>query len=70
MSHGSFPLLLLSGTLAVGGCAALSYFALSMESGPLERLFRVGANLDPEMAGTDRGRALPGFEDEEDPLAD
>ena len=47
MSLGSFPLLLLSGTLSVGGCAILSYFALSMESGPVERLFRnYSARLD------------------------
>jgi tight adherence protein B len=36
----SFPLLLLSGLLAVGGCAAVVYFVLSMEGGPAERLFQ------------------------------
>jgi tight adherence protein B len=47
VSLGLFPLLLLSGALAVGGCAALAYFALSMEGGPVERLFRnYSARLD------------------------
>jgi len=44
---GSFQLLLLSGALAVGGCAAVAYFVLSMECGPVERLFEsYAARLD------------------------
>jgi tight adherence protein B len=47
VSLGLFPLLLLSGALAVGGCAALSYFALCAEGGPVQRLFRnYAARLD------------------------
>ena len=47
MILGSFLLLLLSGALAVGGCAAVAYFVLSMEGGPVERLFEsYAARLD------------------------
>ena len=47
MSPGSFPLLLFASALAVGGCAAFSYFALRTEGGPVERLFRnYSARLD------------------------
>jgi len=43
----AFPLLLLSGLLSVGGCAAVTYLVLSMEGGPLERLFQsYAARLD------------------------
>jgi len=43
----SFPLLLVSGVFAVGGCAAVAYFVLSMEGGPIERLFEnYAARLD------------------------
>ncbi len=47
MTFDSFPLLLLSGALVVGGCAALTYFVLSTAGGPVERLFRnYAARLD------------------------
>jgi tight adherence protein B len=51
VSLGSFPLLLLSCALAVGGCAAVSYFALCTEGGPVERLFRnYSARLDHHLS--------------------
>jgi len=47
VSFQTFPLLLLSGVLLVGGCAALTYFAVSPEGGPVERLFQdYAARLD------------------------
>jgi tight adherence protein B len=47
VTFDSFPLLLLSGAFAVGGSAAFAYFVLSMEGGPVERLFRnYAARLD------------------------
>ncbi len=47
MTLPSFPLLLVSGVFAVGGCAAVAYFVLSTEGGPIERLFEnYAARLD------------------------
>ena len=47
MNLQSFPLLLVSGVFAVGGCAAVAYFVLSTEGGPIERLFEnYAARLD------------------------
>ena len=47
MTFDSFPLLLLSAVLAVGGCAAFAYFVLSEEGGPVARLFQdYAARLD------------------------
>ncbi len=47
MRFESFPLLVCSGVLVVGGCAALTYFALSTEGGPVGRLFQnYSAHLD------------------------
>jgi tight adherence protein B len=47
VSLQSFPLLVVSGVFAVGGCAAVAYFVLSTEGGPIERLFEnYAARLD------------------------
>jgi tight adherence protein B len=47
VSLASFSLLLVSGALAIGGCAALSYFGLRGEGGPVDRWFRsYSARLD------------------------
>ena len=47
MSFELVPLLLLSAASLVGGCSAFVYFALAMESGPVQRLFRkYAAHLD------------------------
>ena len=47
MIYESFPLLLLSGVCVVGGCATLAYSALSVEGGPVDRLFhRYSARLE------------------------
>ena len=47
MTLPSFPLLLVSGVFTVGGCAAVAYFVLSTEGGPIERLFEnYAARLD------------------------
>lgn len=42
-----WPLLLLAGLLAVGGCASLTYFVLSVEGNPIDRLLgHYAARLD------------------------
>ena len=47
MSFESVPLLLLSFAFLVGGCSAIAYFALAVEGGPVERLFKdYAAHLD------------------------
>lgn len=40
MTFQSLPLLLPSGALVLGGCSAFAYFVISIDGGPLERLFQ------------------------------